>query len=471
MIQKLHSEDVQDAVQDNGKDYTAMSEEGRFIVTNAKTQNPELQKLLARRAQIENELPHLYGFKFFNWSREFWESTNRHTFLTCSNQSGKSIISIRKAIKLCTDVNLWKQVFPMGKPTFGFYFYPSLKLATREFETKWVPKLLPRGSMKKDPKFGWEEEYKDGEIYTIHFNIGTKIIFMSTAMRPADLQASSPDFVMIDEEMPQALWGEVSARTMATKGPISMVCTPTLGEELWRQVFESNRMPNAKIIRATMYDTIAYEDGSPGLRTVEEIEDFKAKLPTQRDIDIRVYGKFAKADGLVYPEFNPDRIVVPGLSEALSWPVYCGIDIGSGGHAHPAAISFIAVRPDFRIGRLVKFWIGNQSETTTSIDILRRYQAMKQGLTVVQTFYDYNSREFGLQAMNAGEVVMPAEKSHEAGESTLNTLFKHEMLLIEQGPHTSRLEEEFLTLRIINGRSGQNQVVPIVKRQRRLYLV
>lgn len=403
-------------------------------MTNINNTKPKFSE--AEVAAYKDQLPHLYGFKFFKWSREFWESTNRYTFLTCSNQSGKSIISIRKNVRIATDTKLWLKCFKdmSGKPIkpgYGLYFYPTLKLATMEFRNKWVTQVLPRGEMKKHPIYGWQAEYKDGEIYCIHFNIGTKIYFLSYSIQVSALQAMSPHWVSADEEMPQGLWGEISARLMATKGLFSLVCTPTLGEELWRGVFELNKMPNATVIKATMYDTVTFEDGSPGLRSVAEIEDFKAKLPTTRDIDIRVYGKFAKAEGLVYPTFDAHKLLVPPLPEALTWPVYVAVDVGSGGQAHPAAITFIAVRPDMREARVVRTWRGDRTTNTTSVDILRKYQHLKVGLNIAQAYYDYQSSEFGLQAQAAGEPFLRAEKSHELGEDKLNTMFKHALLLIE----------------------------------------
>jgi hypothetical protein len=382
-------------------------------------------------AKYKSQLPHLYGYKFFRWSREFWESTNPHTFLCVSNQSGKSIISIRKAIRMATDTEFQKRVF-QTPPDYGFYFYPSLKLATREFKNKWVKQVLPRGEMKDDPKYGWSAEYKDGEIYCINFNIGTKIYFMSYNMKVDDLQAASPHWVSADEEMPIKLWGEISARLLATKGMFSLVCTPTKGEEFWRGVFDLGKMPGAKIIKATMYETVSFEDGSPGMRTIEEIENYKAKLPNKREIDVRVYAKFTKAEGAIFPNFDRFIHCVEPLPEAKKWPCYVGIDIGSGGSAHPAAITFTAVRPDFREGRVIKTWRGNITENTSSVDILRQYQEMKKGLNVVATFYDHASAEFKLTALAENEMVLPGDKHHEVGISIMNTLLKHGMLLIEK---------------------------------------
>lgn len=405
------------------------------MTTVKTTTNSSASKLVTKytAAQIKeykDQLPHLYGFKFFPWSRRFYESTNRYTFLTCSNQSSKSVTSIRRNTRIATDPEFWKRVFS-GKPGYGLYFYPTLKLATMEFQNKWITQILPRGAMKDDPRYGWRAEYKDGEIYCIHFNIGTKVYFMSYAIQVTALQAMSPHWVCADEEMPQALWGEISARLMATKGLFSLVCTPTIGEELWRGVFEQNKMPNAEVIKATMYDTVKFEDGSPGMRTVEEIEDFKAKLSTQREIDVRVYAKFAKSEGLMYPTFDQYKHVVEPLEEAKTWPCYVSVDVGSGGQAHPAAITFVAVRDDMREARVVRTWRGDRYTSTSSVDILLKYQDLKEGLMVIQANYDWQSREFGIQAANANEPFVRAEKSHDLGQSKLNTMFKHMLLLIE----------------------------------------
>lgn len=410
----------------------------------------ELKKLqleaLKEKKRREYCLPHLHGFKHFHWTRKFYESTNPYTFLCASNQSGKSIVSIRKCVDWCTDQEAWPKLWPK-KPLYGMYFYPSLKLATREFENKWVKEVLPRDEMKDDPYYGWEPEYQKGEIAIIRFKNGFNLYFMSYTQKAIDLQASSPNFVFCDEEMPEHLWGEVSARLLATKGHYHLVCTPTLGEELWRKVFEGDFMKTACKIKVTMYDTVTFEDGSPGLRTVKEIENYKATLPSQRDIDVRVYGKFAKLEGLVYSAFNPAVNVVKPIDVPSDWIYYAGIDIGSGGNGHPAAISIIGVRPDYREGRLVKFWKGNSQQNTTNTDILEKYRELTKDLNVYQIYYDFASADFGLICQNAGVTVYKAEKNHQVGQDLINTLLKHSMLLIEESETSASLVEEFQTFK------------------------
>lgn len=177
-------------------------------ITNelVKLRKAQLEEL-KRQRRLEYCLPHLHGFKHFWWTRKFFESDNRFNFLVASNQSGKSIVAIRKCIHWCTDQKLWETLWPR-KPLYGMYFLPSLRLATREVENKWVKEVLPRDEMKNDPYYGWELKYQANDVSHIEFKNGFNLYFMSYTQKASDLQASSPSFVFCDEEMPEILWGE-----------------------------------------------------------------------------------------------------------------------------------------------------------------------------------------------------------------------------------------------------------------------
>ena len=80
-------------------------------------------QLLREKLDIEENLPHLYGQKFYPWSREFFDSRNKYTFLCAANQVGKaldiftSILTTRGRIPL-KDVNVGDYVYSYnGKPT------------------------------------------------------------------------------------------------------------------------------------------------------------------------------------------------------------------------------------------------------------------------------------------------------------------------------------------------------------------
>src|SRR5690606_30570767 len=120
---------------------------------------------------------------------------------------------------------------------------------------------------------------------------------------------------------------------------------------------------------------------------------------------------------------------------------------GTGGEGHPPAISFVAVRPDFKYGRLIKFWKGNDGSHYTTSQILNKYIEMRRGLRVTASYYDWHSKEFYLRAVAAGLSFTKAEKSHTVGDDLLNILFKNQMLDLEECDQVEDLIQEIETLR------------------------
>ena len=107
------------------------------------------------------------------------------------------------------------------------------------------------------------------------------------------------------------------------------------------------------------------------------------------------------------------------------------MDIGSGGEVnHPAAVVFIAVRPDMRFGRVMRGWRGD-GVVTESGDILRKFIEIRGAWRCVDQVYDWHAKDFKIVADRSGESFNKAEKGHEIGEDNINTLFKHNMLVID----------------------------------------
>src|SRR3990167_6419584 len=128
--------------------------ESQIILSTANPEAELMKKrklaLLKEKANRYDNLPHLYGKKFYTWSRKFYESKNRFNLLCSGNQIGKSSFLIRRAIHRATCPEKWHEWWP-SKPTMFWYFYPSKSLGTIEFENKWIKEWLPRGAFKKDP--------------------------------------------------------------------------------------------------------------------------------------------------------------------------------------------------------------------------------------------------------------------------------------------------------------------------------
>jgi hypothetical protein len=132
------------------------------------------------------------------------------------------------------------------------------------------------------------------------------------------------------------------------------------------------------------------------------------------------------------------------------WLIYVGCDIGSGGNdgGHPSAISYVAVNPNMREGRVFRFWRGDGIVTTAG-DVVNKNIEIKKEMNIkpMRQFYDWASKDFFNIASRTGESFEKAEKDHEIGFGVLNTLFKNDMLYIYEDEESLKLASELVTLK------------------------
>lgn len=243
-----------------------------------------------------------------------------------------------------------------------------------------------------------------------------------------------------DEELPIDLLDELIARLTATDGFFHMVFTATRGQEFWKEAIEDIGMPHERFKDAwkrciSLYDCLVYDDGTPSPWTVERIERRIGQCRNEKEVLKRVMGRFVKDDDLKYGGFNRAINVKKPLDPSIpkDWHLYSGVDLGSGGkQGHPSAIAIIAVRPDYKKGRVFKLWRGDGVDTTAG-DVYRHYLTMKKDLPfITMQQYDSAAKDFYNIADRSGDTFYPAEKG-EVGVETLNSLFAHEMLDIDEG--------------------------------------
>lgn len=409
-------------------------------------------KFLEEQKRKRDGLPHLYGQKFYPWGKRYFTSTNKMCLLFAANQIGKSSIQIKKCIHWATEETLWPRLWKTT-PRIFWYFYPDTITAQAEVEHKWIPEFLPRGGYKDSGKYGYtiEDLGKKNKFPVIKWNCGVTLYFKGYSKSVVNIQASTVHAIFCDEELPQDYFDEIMFRLTATDGYFSMVCTPTIGQLFWRDAIEplskdDERFPTAYKQQISMYDCLEYEDGSPTPWTEERIKTIEARCSSLLEIQKRVHGKFISDGGLKYSSFDPGKNVVAPYSIS-GWILYAGVDIGTGGEIrHPASISFIAVRPDFKKGAVYQGWRGDGIDTTSS-DILEQFRRMRGNQKFVQQCYDHQARDFFLVSTRLGEPFIPAEKSQELGIDMLNTLFQNGMLDIFDIPELVPLVNELLSLR------------------------
>lgn len=428
--------------------------------TRSKEEIEELKRqeleLLSQKVVLYEGLPHRHGWKWYKWAREIYESFNREIFCTAANQISKSSTAIRKNIEWATNPEIWKKAWPSlapgQTPNQFVYFYPTQDAATTEFESKWEPLFLPRGEFKKHPLYGWKEEYNKSQIHSIRFNSGVTIYFKSYEQKLSNLQTFTAYMVTLDEECPVELLPEIQARLNATDGFLLSVFTATLGQLYWEKTMEpknpaEEKHKDALKLSVSVYECLTYEDGSPSHWTPEKIKRAVARCGSEAEVQRRIMGRFVKSEGLRFHGFERARNVTAPHPLPRHWLIYTGVDPGSGGEkAHPAAIIFIAVSPDFKQGRIFKGWRGDGIHTTSQ-DILNKYKELKGGLKPVLQIYDYAARDFFLVSSRQGEPFMAANKDRDGGFGLINVLFKNKMLAVQDGdPELEKLIGELCSI-------------------------
>jgi len=387
---------------------------------------------LEEEIRIKEGLPFLLGFKWYKWQIDYINSVNRDNFIVAANQIGKSCCNVAKCINWATNKKLWPSLWEKS-PLVFLYFYPSIRLATVEFENKWVKELLPKGDFKTHPIYGWEEQYKNKEINCIRFNSGVTVYFLSYSQSLEDIQAMTVWAVFADEEMPEEFYPEIQARLRATRGYFHMVFTATLGQEMWRCAMEEHgqleTFRKAYKRQISMYDCLYFADGKKSWWTKGRIAEEISRCGTDAEVQRRIFGRFVRDEGLKYPTFDRSKHVIKPFPIPHWWRKYAAIDFGSGGKNHKAAIVFIAINEDSSKGYLYKCWRGDDQITTTP-DILNKFIEMRDRENLAAQYYDWANVDFSILSQRAGECFIKADKNNETGTQVLNTLFKNDMLFI-----------------------------------------
>lgn len=397
----------------------------------------EYLKLLELKKLQNESLPHLYGFDKYQWQIDFFESTNRFSFLTAANQIGKSSVQICKCIDWATNHDKWPSLW-LNKPTQFWYFYADASQSTTEFHEKFVKEFLPKHEMKQHPTYGWRAEFDSRKkIHAIHFNTGVSVYFKTYEQSSHALQASTVYAVFADEEMPKHLFDEVNVRLIANRGYFHMVFTATRGQEFWRQTMEPlpNETPNFPTAfkrQVSMYDCLFYANGKRSKWTVEYIKEIERSCSSENERLRRVYGRFVKSEGLLVRSFKREVHTNRNVAIPQDWLWYSGMDCGNGGgEGHPPAIIFIAVSPKFDQCFVADCWRGDEV-AVSSAELLKKYIDMRAGRKMRGEAYDYGGigKDVGLLAERAGLALMPAKKDRDLGFSVLNDLFTNNMCQI-----------------------------------------
>lgn len=409
-------------------------------------------QVVSRKQELLQGLPHLYGHKWYEWQWDFFNTLLRIALLTAANQIGKSTVLQWRHIERATNPKLWPTLWPKApKPKQFWYLYPTQDIVDTEFRLKWLD-WMPQGRFKNDPQYGWKlEATRNGrEIHGISWNSGPETHFKTYTQDVHALQAGTVWGIDCDEELPEELWDELVQRLSDPEGYFASVFTATRNQVMWKRAMEgkgeAELFVDAWKRQISKYDCLFFKDGTPGRYTLEKIQAEEKMCRSQNEVLRRIYGRFVTEEGLKYPSFAAEKHVIKPREIPKDWKIYSAVDVGSGsGGAHPTAIVFVAVSPDHRLGYVFKVWRGDNIETAAG-DVLDKYRDLRGQMQVTQQCYDWASKEFGIISQRAGEPFVKAEKGHDLGEQTINTLFKQGMLYIFESGDGPKLVTELSML-------------------------
>ena len=192
--------------------------------------------------------------------------------------------------------------------------------------------------------------------------------------------------------------------------------------------------------------------------TDEDIQRFEEDCVNERTRLVRIMGEFIRESGLMYHGYLEQKNNLHNIKVPRTWDYYVGVDIGSGGTNHPAAIVFVATSEDHRQGLVIDAWRGDKIETTADM-IFNKYLEMKYrhkayfGKEPIVRTYDGAARDFFLVSRKAGESFKSAKKDRKEGIDLLNTLFNLQGLSLlmtdyvgELNPYMRLLQRELQTV-------------------------
>jgi hypothetical protein len=188
--------------------------------------------------------------------------------------------------------------------------------------------------------------------------------------------------------------------------------------------------------------------------TKERIEAAKRSCMNENEVQRRIMGKFVVDSGLLFPQFDEEKHVKPYHPLPAGWEIYAGLDYGTGGNAHPAAIVVCGINPQHTQVRVMRAWRGDKQNTTAQ-DIVNEYLEITKGLNVSVAYYDYGpgGRDIGTIATRLGLPFEPADKGNETGRAIIQSLLKNNAIAIydsddigiQQVLQTGKLVDEFIT--------------------------
>ena len=306
------------------------------------------KQTVQRILRIERELAARAREPLRNYNRgtvhakqmEFHRCACRNRWVFGGNRSGKTECGAAESVWLA----LGEHPYRPNRPNVQGWVVSLTQQVQRDVAQSKILKYLPPRRIEEIVMLSGRKsapEYGIIDHIAVRNAFGglSKIGFKSCDQGREKFQGTSLDFVWFDEEPPEDIYEECRMRVFDRRGCIFGTMTPLKGLTWVYGEIELNERNDPEVWCTHMeWKDNPYLDAS-------EIEGMTA-LMSEEEQQSRRFGRFRSGEGLVYPEFDPERHVIDPFDVPADWQCAVSIDPGL---RNPTSCHFYAADYDGRI--------------------------------------------------------------------------------------------------------------------------
>ena len=320
------------------------------------------------------------GEKIHQKQLAFHKCTKRNRWVFGGNRSGKTECGAVECVYMARGIHPYRE---NRKDTCGWVVSLSTQVQRDVAQKKilhylrrdWIEEIVMQSGRKDAPESGVIDFIRVKNVFGGSSLIG----FKSCDQGREKFQGTSLDYVWFDEEPPKDIYLECRMRVLDRRGDIFGTMTPLKGLTFVYNDIYLNRNNDSEV----WYEFMQWSD-NPYLDK-DEIGQLEGCLD-ERALQSRKFGKFAAAEGLVYPEFDESVHVIEPFSVPKEWQDCISIDPGLNNplSAHWYAVDFddnvYVIAEHYEAGRDIDYHSEKIKEISKRLDWKRDGQGRVRAL-------------------------------------------------------------------------------------------
>lgn len=291
----------------------------------------EVTSAILERERIQKECPLLLFKPYDDYQKKVLTSEKRRIAVLGPNRHGKTTIGIIRG--LCHALGFYPDYFPshmrFKPPTRGRIIISEYKEHGAVLVDK-IKQWCPAASIKKF--------YKNplGYCVGVEFVNGSYVSILTHEQDTRSHEGWNGHWAWFDEPAPKEKFVATLRGLVDFNGQVWFTLTPISEPWLADEIYEEN---------PGLWDVVDLQLYANPYISKEALDEFFASVPPDQ-LQARKFGKFIHLAGAVYPNFSPQRHIIPKQSLPDSWPRFLVCDPHD---RRPFALAWFAVDPTDRI--------------------------------------------------------------------------------------------------------------------------